>query len=105
MAPVVVLVLVVGLVLVVICLDLTFSSGTAVVVVGGVLRGVVAGARGVGSGTTTTGPGFVVTQTPFSSTAGATQSASWVTVGVGTGADVGAAGAATRPRSSGPAAA
>ena len=79
------------------------SSVTASVVVAGRgVRGLDAGARGVGSGTTTRGPGLVVTQTPFFSTAGATQSASWVTVGVGTGANVGGADTAARPRSSGP---
>ena len=74
------------------------------------MRGAVRGAEVVepppedGAATVTLGPGFVVTQMPFFSTAGFSQSASWVTVGVGTGAKVGAAGAATRPRSSGPAA-
>ncbi len=72
------------------------------VVTGPEVRGAVAGARGVGSCTTTLGPGLVVTQMPLVSTAGATQSASWVTVGVGTGANVGGAATAARPMSSGP---
>ena len=69
----------------------------------GAVRGAEVGELVDGAATAIVGPGFVVTQTPFVSTAGGAQSASWVTVGVGTGAKVGAAGAAARPRSSGPA--
>ena len=69
----------------------------------GAVRGAEVGELVDGAATVIVGPGFVVTQTPFVSTAGGVQSASSVTVGVGTGAKVGAAGAAARPRSSGPA--